>query len=242
MIPRMLCNSIPEVAGHKQAETASKVADSALRSGVARLATFRTLGGMANPFQGFAYRQCNRKASVRPLDSLSDRIHSPATNNSDPETTTAPHPKRARRQSLQPSASPVTNNQQEAALAPDAALEAAVLESRSLPASKSPNGPAKKRKAYASLTGPPKGLGPKLGTSPLRLIFVSTIPPITMHGRWMCWQALRCKAPQPDSQLWSWVASSVHVSGVCRLDTTPQSMHSTQATSIATPPTECGPS
>ena len=30
----------------------------------------------------------------------------------------------------------------------------------------------KKRKAYASLTGPPRGLGPKLGTVPLRLILV----------------------------------------------------------------------
>lgn len=44
------------------------------------------------------------------------------------------------------------------------------------PSSTTPSpGAAKKRKAYASLTGPPKGLGPKLGTSPLRLILVSML-------------------------------------------------------------------
>jgi hypothetical protein len=144
---------------------------------------------MANPFETFAYRQTAPTAAAvkgNPPQKVtaSDRP---------PRSPTDPPPnRRTRRQCPQPSMPSDSDIKQQQVVSPVAQTshQAAI---RSSPRVKQPRSTAlspaaKKRKAYASLTGPPKGLGPKLGTSPLRLILVSMLPALELSCRFPGWQ------------------------------------------------------
>jgi hypothetical protein len=124
---------------------------------------------MANPFETFAYRQTAPAVA--------------AAKGSTPQKVAAPDRPPNRSPSRQPTQPPMPSDsdiKQQQAVSPVAQTTdlAAVRSSSRVKQSRSTAlspGAAKKRKAYASLTGPPKGLGPKLGTSPLRLILVSML-------------------------------------------------------------------
>jgi hypothetical protein len=128
---------------------------------------------MANPFESFAFR----RATYKPQSSRSKHPSTLRDNqraSGDTLAATAPPVTPGRRRRKSPVPNDATEHQQ-AATVTSSARNFTRSSSRADKPETAPTPPAKKkRRAYASLTGPPKGLGPKLGTAPLRLILVRT--------------------------------------------------------------------
>jgi hypothetical protein len=137
---------------------------------------------MANPFEPFAFNQAATKPGSARNNQLSTARSNKCVSGDTPAPASAPPVTPARRRRQSPVPADVKEHQQAAAVPSSARVTTRSSNSTGNPNS-APKPPAKKkRKAYASLTGPPKGLGPKLGTAPLRLILV------------------RATSNQPDSQ------------------------------------------
>lgn len=124
-----------------------------------------------NPFGAFAFKSAsNTRLTAVPA------LHDPPADATQPS-------RRRRRPAQSLPASPAKQQQHQLAperlpdtTAPKRTTRASIRSSSPSRAPlSSPVAPKKQRKAYASLTGPPKGLGPKLGTAPLRLILVRAV-------------------------------------------------------------------